>query len=103
VGRVGVTNPAPEKFNLKPGQSTMISFQLTVPESVQEGASMCFYAFAGENPDPIFKTQSTRDLFCINKEYGNFRLATPKEAHKQARKWFSVPQNPERPPQRTKP
>jgi hypothetical protein len=68
--------------NLAPGESTVVNLAFWVPTTVDNGASLCVRAYAGEStPSPFFGTVGQADLFCISKGYADtFRSLPPRQA-----------------------
>ena len=86
VGKMGTTNPMPERVNLGVGQSVKIQFQLNVPRDVPDGSTVCAYAAVGVNPNPQFHSEGERFLFCGGTQARKFKLLSEKEARRHLRK-----------------
>ncbi len=72
---------------LDPGESEVLQFRFKVPDTVQDGASICPLIFFGEDPDPFFNTLGQRFLFCIIKgSGGDFSVMDEKESQELFRK-----------------
>lgn len=86
VGRGGAQHPLAERVNLRPGEHTVLSFQLFVPGSVPENSTICATATVGSNPQPQFNNQGDRFVFCALTTDGEFELMSPKEGRKKFRR-----------------
>ncbi len=79
VGRLGATHPAPEKIRLRPGQSTLLTFQLFVPGDLPDHSTICATATVGTGRLPHFNNQGDRFVFCAVTQGGNVRMMSDRE------------------------
>ncbi len=80
IGRVGSSNPAPQKINLNSGQEQWIDFQFDVPPLGGDFSVSCVRTLAGRNPQPLFDTIGEGMQFCFFKESDGFSFVSGKEA-----------------------
>lgn len=64
VGRLGATVPLPERVSLRPGEGTVLTFQLFVPGDLPDESVFCATATVGTSPLPHFNNQGDRFVFC---------------------------------------
>lgn len=92
VGKVGTTNPMPQRLNLGQGKSAMLSFQLDVPTSVLDGTTICATIAVGRDPNPQFSTQGDRFVFCsVKVAGGGFEALSGKEGRRIYRESIGKP------------
>lgn len=85
VGKLGMTNPMPERVNLQVGQAVSMRFQLNVPKDVPGNSVVCAFAAVGADPAPQFHSLGERFLFCGATQLGQFELLSEKDGRKRLR------------------
>ncbi len=91
LGRVGTTNPMPQKVNLKAGQRANFDFQLRFPANLSENSLVCVQAFAGLNPNPTFNPENVRDFYCFWMFEGSLQPLSEKDARRMLKEQRSRP------------
>lgn len=89
VGNVDVTNPMPQRINLKQGESTRLGFRLDTPATALEGTVVCVTITVGRDPYPQFNTQGDRFISCSVKQASEFQALSEKEGRRLYRELAS--------------
>lgn len=68
IGSKGISDPAPQRFWLAPGETRPFRFAFWVPASVPPGSTVCASVAVGELPTGVFAPISDRFAFCATKD-----------------------------------
>lgn len=85
VGVIGAAQPIPQRLNLRPGESRTLRFQLQVPAQVLDGTTVCATVTVGREPQPQFRSQGDRFVFCSVKQPNGFEALPAKAGRKHYR------------------
>jgi hypothetical protein len=78
-------HPAPERLNLRRGQSENLTFYLDIPRSVPVGSTVCAHITVGKGPVSQFNSQGERFIFCSYKDAAGVIAMSEKEGRQRAR------------------